>query len=118
MDAKAKGRNQGLSPFIHHLIDKQARTYRCQAAPGRVAITADAWTADMTKDSFLGLTGHWIDVKKDGKNKKWTLRSEVLGYQGISSAHSRLNLGCYLVGLCKRVGIISKNNSKVCCIPD
>jgi len=118
VDVKAKERNQGLLLFIHHFIDKQNKTYYRQAASGHIAITADAWTAEMTKDSFLGLTGHWINVKKDGKNKKWTLRSEVLEYQGISGAHSRLNLGCYLVRLCKHMRIISKNNSKVCCVPD
>ena len=36
---------------------------------------------------------------------KWNLRSEVVGFQGISGEHSGWNLGRYFVGLCDRVGI-------------
>ncbi|RDB24634.1 hypothetical protein Hypma_008182 [Hypsizygus marmoreus] len=31
-------------------------------APGKVSITSDAWTVDITKAAFLGVTAHWIDI--------------------------------------------------------
>ena len=34
-----------------------------QAAPGKVSATADGWTANNTKGSFLGVTAHWVEVK-------------------------------------------------------
>ena len=55
------------------------------------------------------MTAHWIEVK----DEKWKLHSEVIGFQPISGEHSGGNLGRYFVGLCDRVGIMSKNESKV-----
>jgi len=72
-------------------------------------MTADCWSADTTKASFLGMTAHWIEVK-DGM---WKLRSEVVAFKGLSGEHSGGNLGRYFVGLCERVGIITQNQSKV-----
>jgi len=72
-------------------------------------MTADGWTANNTKASFLRMTAHWIDVK-DGK---WTMRSEVIGFQAISGEHSGWNLGCYFIGLCDHVGICNNKESKV-----
>lgn len=80
-----------------------------QVALGKISTTSDGWTADNTKGSFLGMTAHWIEVK----DEKWKLRSEVVGFQPISGEHSGGNLGRYFVGLCDRVGIMSKNESKV-----
>ena len=82
---------------------------RIQAAPGKIATTSDGWTADNTKEVFLGMTAHWIDVKQG----VWKLRSEVVGFQPISGEHSGVNLGKYFVGLCDRVGIMNKESSKV-----
>jgi len=59
--------------------------------------------------SFLGLTAHWIDVK-DGE---WELRSEVIGFRGLSGDHGGDNLGRYLVGLYERVRIMTESRSKV-----
>ena len=81
-----------------------------QAAPGKVSVTADGWSADTMKMGFLGMTGHWINVK-DGK---WKLRVEVIGFRGLSGAHSGANLGRYAVGLLDHMGIMDKNQSKVC----
>ena len=39
-----------------------------QEAPGGISSTADGWTADNTKGSFLEMTASWIEVK-DGKWK-------------------------------------------------
>ena len=80
-----------------------------KVAPGSVSVTADSWTADTTKAGFLGVTAHWIEVKAG----KWTLRTEVIGFQSISGDHSGQNLGRYIVGVFDRVGIMGKNHSKV-----
>jgi hypothetical protein len=66
-------------------------------APGKVSITADGWSADTTKQGYLGLTGHWIHLMDTGK---WVLRSEVVGFWALSGAHSGDNLGHYCIGLC------------------
>lgn len=55
------------------------------------------------------MTAHWIEVDEG----KWNLRSEVVGFQGVSGEHSGWNLGRYFVGLCDRVGICSTGESKV-----
>ena len=86
-----------------------ALTWATQNAPSKISLTADGWTADNTKASFLGMTVHWIDVK-DGK---WSLHSEVVGFKGVLGEHSSANLGRYFIGLCDRVGICDKESSKV-----
>ena len=73
-------------------------------------MTADAWTADNTKTSFLGVTAHWISVKAG----KWKLRSEVVGLKSVMGGHDGDNLGKYFMGLCERVGICGQGGSKVC----
>ena len=80
-----------------------------QEAPGGISSTADGWTADNTKGSFLGMTASWIEVK----GGKWKLRSEVVGFQPVSGDHSGWNLGQYIVGLCDCVSIFNKNGVKV-----
>ena len=62
------------------------------------------------KMSFQGMTAHWIEVK-DGK---WKMKAAVIGFKGISGAHSGENLSRYSVGLLDHVGIMDKNESKVC----
>lgn len=52
-------------------------------------MTADGWTADNAKGSFLGVTAHWIEVK----GGTWRLQLEVIGFQGILGDHSSSNLG-------------------------
>jgi hypothetical protein len=74
-------------------------------------MTADGWTADNTKGSFLGMTASWIEVEENPVS--WKLRSEVVGFQPVSGDHSGWNLGRYVVGLCDRVGIFNKKGSKV-----
>jgi hypothetical protein len=87
----------------HHLLNEG------KAAPGKISLTADGWTADTTKASFLGMTAHWIEEKE----RTWKLRSEVVGFKPISGDHSGWNLGRYIVGLCERVGICNQAGSKV-----
>jgi hypothetical protein len=82
-----------------------------QAAPGKVSITIDGWTADHSKKSFLGVTAHWIDVS----DLKWTLRSAVITFRTVSGLYIGENLAQYLLSLCNHVGITSHYSSKVLC---
>ena len=84
-----------------------------QAAPGLISVTADGWSVDTTKVSFLGVTAHWVDVT----NGKWTLWAEVVGFRGISGEHSGANLGRYFLGVCEQVGIVNVQRSKVNTFP-
>jgi hypothetical protein len=94
---KAYSQNESYSPAIQ------------KTAPGMVSATADGWSVDTTSASFLGVTGHWVEVT-DGI---WKLRSEVIGFRGVSGEHSGKNLGQYFVGVCERVGIVNAQRSKV-----
>ena len=51
------------------------------------------------KGAFLGVTAHWIEVKK-GHEEIWTIRLEVIGFWTVSGDHSGKNLGRYFVGVC------------------
>jgi hypothetical protein len=82
-------------------------------APGRISTTADMWSADTTKAAFLGVTGHWIEVKKETRKETWEMRSEVIGFRTVSGDHGGKNLGRYFVGVSDRIGITSTVNSKV-----
>jgi len=62
------------------------------------------------KNGILGMTAHWIEVKEG----KWKLRAEVIGFKGISGAHSGENLGRYDVGLLDHVVIMEKKHLKAC----
>jgi len=59
---------------------------------------------------FIGMTAHWIEVK----DKKWSLRSNVIRLKALSGGHSGENLGWYTVGLFDHVGIMDKKRLKVC----
>jgi hypothetical protein len=41
---------------------------------------ADMWSADTTKAAFLGVTAHWIKVKKESKKKIWDMHLEVIRF--------------------------------------
>ena len=62
------------------------------------------------KMSFQGMTAHWIEVKEG----KWKMKAAVIGFKGISGAHSGENLSRYSVGLLDCVGIMDKNGLKAC----
>jgi hypothetical protein len=57
------------------------------------------------------MTAHWINIDPD--TGRWILRAEVVGFRLIHGTHGGDNLGRYFVGLCDRVGIMSRSNSKV-----
>ena len=48
--------------------------------PGRISTMADMWSADTTKAAFLGVTGHWIEVKKETRKETWEMHLEVIGF--------------------------------------
>ncbi|KAG6904718.1 hypothetical protein DXG01_007641 [Tephrocybe rancida] len=77
-------------------------------APGKVSVTSDGWSEDKTRAVYLGTTATWIQVKEG----KWRLRSEVIGFQGVSGNHTGENLGQYLVGCLDHVGIMGPDHTK------
>ena len=81
-----------------------------QAAPGKVSITQDGWSADTTKAGFQGMTAHWIEVKEG----KWKMKAAVIGFKALSGGHSGENLGRYFMDLLDRIGIMSKTGTKTC----
>jgi hypothetical protein len=82
-----------------------------QKAPRKVSVTIDGWSANTTKASFLGITGHWINV--DGS--AWTLESAVLAFHCISGQHTGENLRRYFFALGEWAGIFTHNKTKVRC---
>ena len=58
----------------------------------------------------MGITAHWIETMSPSS---WALCSEVITFKGIAGAHNEENLGCYFIGLCKRVGIVGNTGTKV-----
>ena len=66
----------------------------------------------------MGMTGHWINVKKKMVEKKeveaWKLWWGVVGFKAVSGEHSGKNLGQYFVQICKHAGIVTEDQSKVC----
>ena len=96
---------------IYHCLC--ALTATSQAAPRKVSVTMDGWSADTTKMAFQGMTAHWIEVKEG----KWRMRASVIRFKGVLGDHSGENLGRYAVGLLDRVGIMDKKESKVSTSP-
>ncbi|GLB45657.1 hypothetical protein LshimejAT787_2500490 [Lyophyllum shimeji] len=115
MRPRTKASNLPSSYDVSVHIHKAFVTYMAglkgeiEAAPGLVSIAGDTWTRENTKEAILGGTARWMEVK-DGK---WALQSAVIGFQRVSGDHGGLNLGRYLMGLCDRVGITSKQSSKL-----
>ena len=83
-----------------------------QKSPGKVSTTTDMWTVNTTKAAFLGVTAHWIEVKKEPE-ERWMMHSEVIGFRTVSEDHSGKNLGQYFVGVCDQIGITNTDQSKV-----
>ncbi|EDR03890.1 uncharacterized protein LACBIDRAFT_331039 [Laccaria bicolor S238N-H82] len=77
--------------------DKEHWMVDDQMAPGLISTTADMWSADTMKAAFLGVTVHWIDVKRKEGEETWEMRSEVIGFRSVSGDHNRKNLGSTLL---------------------
>ena len=92
-----------------------------QAAPGKISIAADGWTAERLKKGFLSMTAHWVKVEKQIKTVEgnkvvryhWSLQSAIVGFRTISGTHSGENLEQYMVGVMDQVAIMGQNFSKV-----
>jgi len=80
-----------------------------QNAHGNISMTIDGWSVDMTKASFLGVTGHWIDVQ----GSTWKLRSAVLAFHCLSGQHSGANIARTFYSLCQRIGVFTRKDHKV-----
>ena len=74
----------------------------------------DLWSVDQMKESFMGITTHWIEI--DAMTHKWSLSCQVIAFCSVAGSHDGYNLARYIVGLCEHVGIvdIGKRESKVC----
>jgi hypothetical protein len=71
---------------------------------GQVNLTCDAWQASNT-DGYFAVTGHWIE---ETTPTQWSLKSSLLGFTRVSSAHNGKRLGQVLFKILTRVGITSK----------
>ena len=85
--------------------------------PGKVSVTGDSWTADKMDKGFLGMTVHWVEVKKETSKsgqtmQEWMLWMSVIGFRNIAGGHDRENLGRYFMGITDCIGITGKNSSK------
>ena len=92
--------------FIDFLEDIRAAI---SLAPGEISALWDLWTAPYTKDPYLGLMIQWIEVK----GAVWVMRAEVVAFHKIFGAHTGINLARYFLLLTDRIGVTSKNHSKV-----
>ncbi|KAG2359518.1 hypothetical protein BDR07DRAFT_1378634 [Suillus spraguei] len=76
-----------ITTYIHNAFIKLIESVKADIqsiTTGRVATSTDLWSIDQTEASFLGLTAHWIEVKKN----KWNLHSQVIAFCSVSGAHS------------------------------
>lgn len=71
---------------------------------GEVSLTCDAWQAG-NRDAYFAVTGHWIE---EVKPTDWRLRSAVLGFTQMNTAHNGARLGRALYDIAKRYGIAHK----------
>ncbi|KIK05364.1 hypothetical protein K443DRAFT_3861 [Laccaria amethystina LaAM-08-1] len=56
-----------------------------ETAPGLISTTTDMWSADTTKAAFLGVTAHWINVKRKEGEEMWEMHSEVISFRSVST---------------------------------
>ena len=76
---------------------------------GLISVTSDGWTADTSKKGFFRMTAHWMNTK----GRKWELWEAIIGFKEMVGSHDGESLGRYMMGLLDRVGITSKNLTKV-----
>ena len=82
-----------------------------------MSVTGDSWTADKMDKGFLGMTAHWVEVKKEmlksgQTTQEWMLRMSIIGFRNIAGGHDGENLGGYFMGITDCVSITGKNSSK------
>lgn len=64
----------------------------------------DAWQAGNT-DGYFAVTGHWIEETTPGL---WELKTALLGFMQLNSAHNGEHLGQALFKIIKQVSIVQK----------
>ncbi|KAJ3505119.1 hypothetical protein NMY22_g17694 [Coprinellus aureogranulatus] len=71
---------------------------------GDISLTCDAWQAE-NRDAYFGVTGHWIE---EVTPTDWRLRSGLLGFTQMNTAHDGARLGRALYDIAKRYKITHK----------
>ena len=67
-------------------------------------MTCDAWQAS-NHNAYLAVTGHWVE---EVTPTDWRLRSALLGFTQMNTAHSGARLGRALYDIAKRYQITHK----------
>ncbi|KAJ3519324.1 hypothetical protein NMY22_g13261 [Coprinellus aureogranulatus] len=78
--------------------------FNSSSVPGEISLTCDAWQAE-NRDAYFGVTGHWIE---EVSPTDWRLRSALLGFTQMNTAHNGARLGRSLYDIAKRYGITHK----------
>ena len=73
---------------------------------GLVNLTCDGWQASNT-DGYFAVTAHWIESKK-AASMEWQLRSALIGFVRLNTAHDGRNLAHALFGVTERLDITTK----------
>jgi hypothetical protein len=80
---------------------------------GEVSFTCDAWQASNT-DAYFAVTAHWIDEPTPAK---WELRSALIGFVRLNSAHNGRRLAHAFFKIIRRVGLECKVSRFVSLLP-
>jgi hypothetical protein len=71
---------------------------------GKVSFTCDAWQASNT-DAYFAVSAHWID---ESTPAKWELRSALIGFVQLNSAHNGRRLAHMFFKVIQHVGLLHK----------
>ncbi|KAF5318361.1 hypothetical protein D9611_014218 [Ephemerocybe angulata] len=71
---------------------------------GEISLTCDAWQAG-NRDAYLAVTAHWIE---EVTPTDWRLRSALVGFTQMNTAHDGARLGRAMYNVAKRYGITHK----------
>jgi hypothetical protein len=75
-------------------------TFNKQNSAGKISFTIDTWTSP-NAISFLGITGHWIDLD-------WQLKSLTLDFVKLAGPHSGDNIADAFISCIRELGITTK----------
>ncbi|KAJ3527051.1 hypothetical protein NMY22_g9922 [Coprinellus aureogranulatus] len=85
-------------------ISELANKFNSDAVKGEISLTCDAWQAG-NRDAYFAVTGHWVE---EVKPSDWQLKSALLGFTQMNSAHNGARLGRALYDIAKRYRIQHK----------
>jgi hypothetical protein len=71
---------------------------------GKVSLTCDAWQAS-NADGYFAVTAHWIEEQAP---TSWDLKSTLIGFTCLNSAHNGQRLGHALFKIIRHMGIQQK----------